>query len=178
MNLRGHFDARPRSAVATRAPKCEPFCAYRLGSGALDALYRRPAMEAFPMSVSLKSTAQITPVDPVWDAVRANAQAILKEEPSLTSMVIDNVLNHDRFENALAHRLAVRLDHTDVSAGLIEHAFMDALDYFPEWGNEARADLAAAIERDPAAHRAIVPFLYFKGYQAIQTHRFAHALWK
>ena len=130
------------------------------------------------MSVSLKSSAQITPVDPVWDAVRANAQAILKEEPSLTSMVIDNVLNHDRFENALAHRLAVRLDHTDVSAGLIQHAFMDALDYFPELGNEARADLAATIERDPAAHRAIVPFLYFKGYQAIQTHRFAHALWR
>ena len=130
------------------------------------------------MSVSLKSSAQVTPVDPVWDAVRANAQAILKEEPSLTSMVIDNVLNHDRFENALAHRLAVRLDHTDVSAGLIQHAFMDALDFFPELGNEARADLAATIERDPAAHRAIVPFLYFKGYQAIQTHRFAHALWK
>ncbi|HEX4297787.1 MAG TPA: serine O-acetyltransferase, partial [Devosia sp.] len=33
------------------------------------------------------------------------------------------------------------------------------------------------LERDPATHRAIVPFLYFKGFQAIQTHRFAHALW-
>ena len=130
------------------------------------------------MSASLKSSAQITTVDPVWDAVRANAEAILKEEPSLTSMVIDNVLNHDRFENALAHRLAVRLDHTDVSAGLIQHAFLDALDYFPELGAEARADLAATLERDPATHRAIAPFLYFKGYQAIQTHRFAHALWK
>ena len=128
------------------------------------------------MSVSLKPSAQITPVDPVWDAVRANAEAILRDEPSLASMVIDNVLNHSRFENALAHRLAVRLDHTDLSAGLIQHAFMDALDYFPELGNESRADLAATLERDPATHRAIVPFLYFKGFQAIQTHRFAHAL--
>ncbi len=134
-------------------------------------------MEAL-LSVSLKSAAHVTSVDPVWDAVRANAEAILKEEPSLTSMVIDNVLNHDRFETALAHRLAVRLDHTDVSAGLIQHAFLDALDYFPELGNESRADLAATLERDPATHRAIVPFLYFKGFQAIQTHRFAHALWK
>jgi serine O-acetyltransferase len=130
------------------------------------------------VSVSLKNPAQVTSVDPVWDAVRANAEAILKEEPSLSSMVIDNVLNHERFENALAHRLAARLHHTDVSAGLIQHAFMDALDHFPELGNESRADLAATLERDPATHRAIVPFLYFKGYQAIQTHRFAHALWK
>jgi serine O-acetyltransferase len=130
------------------------------------------------VSVSLKSSAAVTMVDPVWDAVRANAQAILKEEPSLSSMVMANVLNHDSFEAALAHRLAERLDHTDVSADLIRQAFHEVLTTRPEIGQVARADLAATIERDPAAHRAIVPFLYFKGYQAIQTHRFAHALWK
>ena len=130
------------------------------------------------MSVSLKSSAQITPVDPVWDAVRQNAREMLRSEPSLSSMVMANVLNHDSFEAALAHRLAERLDHPDVSADLIRQAFHEALVARPEIANEARADLAATIERDPAAHRAIVPFLYFKGYQAIQTHRFANALWK
>jgi len=129
------------------------------------------------MSVSLKSSAQVTPVDPVWDAVRGNAREILKSEPNLSSMVMANVLNHDTFEEALAHRLAERLDHPDVSADLIRQAFHDALDAHPEIGNEARADLAATLERDPATHRAIVPFLYFKGYHAIQTHRFAHSLW-
>ena len=129
------------------------------------------------MSVSLKSSAQVTPVDPVWDAVRGNAREILKSEPNLSSMVMANVLNHDTFEEALAHRLAERLDHPDVSADLIRQALHDALDAHPEIGNEARADLAATLERDPATHRAIVPFLYFKGYHAIQTHRFAHALW-
>ena len=129
------------------------------------------------MSVSLKSSAQVTPVDPVWDAVRQNARDILKSEPNLSSMVMANVLNHDTFEEALAHRLAERLDHPDVSADLIRQAFHDALDAHPDIGNEARADLAATLERDPATHRAIVPFLYFKGYHAIQTHRFAHSLW-
>jgi serine O-acetyltransferase len=52
------------------------------------------------------------------------------------------------------------------------------MEYRPEIGAEARADLAATLERDPAAQRAIEPFLYFKGYQAIQTHRFANALLK
>lgn len=120
---------------------------------------------------------RVASLDPVWDAVRANAEAIVAEDPSLSSLVLSNVLNHDTFEAALAHRLAERLDHSDVSADLIRQAFNDALSLRPEIGIEARADLAATLERDPATHRAIVPFLYFKGYHAIQTHRFAHALW-
>ncbi|MBI4920468.1 MAG: serine O-acetyltransferase [Devosia nanyangense] len=128
------------------------------------------------MNVSLKSATNISSVDPVWDAVRANARTIVAGEPGLSSMVMANVLNHATFEEALAHRLAERLDHPDVSADLIRQAFADALAFRPEIGAEARADLAATLERDPATHRAIVPFLYFKGYQAIQTHRFASAL--
>jgi serine O-acetyltransferase len=129
------------------------------------------------MNVSLKS-APAAMLDPVWDAVRANARAMVAAEPGLSSMVMANILNHATFEEALAHRLAERLDHTDVSADLIRQAFHDALAFRPEIGNEARADLAATLERDPATHRVIVPFLYFKGYHAIQTHRFAHALWQ
>ena len=129
------------------------------------------------MNVSLKPAAQITQMDPVWDAIRENARAIVASDPSLSSMVMANVLNHGTFEDALAHRLAERLDHTDVSADLIRQAFHEALAARPDIGVSARADLAATLERDPAAHRAIVPFLYFKGFQAIQTHRFANALW-
>lgn len=129
------------------------------------------------MSVQVKSTATIKAVDPVWDAVRANARAIVAEEPALTSMIMANVLNHTSFEAALMQRLAEKLFDTDVSADLIRQAFQDALLFRPEIAGEARADLAATVERDPAAHRAIVPFLYFKGYLAIQAHRFANALW-
>ena len=33
------------------------------------------------------------------------------------------------------------------------------------------------VERDPACERFIEPFLYFKGFHALQTHRLAHWLW-
>jgi serine O-acetyltransferase len=115
-------------------------------------------------------------LDPVWAAIRSDAEAILANEPSLANLVVSTVLNHARFEDALSHRLAERLHHADVSADLIRQAFAEALGARPEIGEAARADLAATLERDPAAHRAIEPLLYFKGYQAIQTHRFAHAL--
>ena len=34
-----------------------------------------------------------------------------------------------------------------------------------------------ALERDPACNRLIEPFLYFKGFHAIQAHRLNHWLW-
>ncbi|HEY1154200.1 MAG TPA: serine O-acetyltransferase [Pseudolabrys sp.] len=129
------------------------------------------------MSVQLTPSDNIKPVDPAWDAVRANAKAMVVDEPALAAMVMAHVLNQPTFEAALISRLSERLGDGDVSAELIRQAFQDALLFRPEIAGEARADLAATLERDPAAHRAIVPFLYFKGYQAIQTHRFANGLW-
>ena len=130
------------------------------------------------MSGSVKNSVHIKAVDPVWAAIERGAREIVANEPSLSSLVVSSILNHDSFESALAHRLAERLDHTDVSADLIRQAFAEALLGRPEIGAEARADLAATMERDPACHRALEPLLFFKGYQAIQTHRFAHALWQ
>ena len=130
------------------------------------------------MTTGVRKSAQIKTVDPVWDAVRAGAQQIVAAEPSLSNMAISAILNHDTFEQALAHRLAARLDHDDVSADLIRQAFAETLADAPEIGERARADLAATLERDPACHRAVEPLLFFKGYQAIQAHRFAHAMFK
>jgi serine O-acetyltransferase len=128
------------------------------------------------MSTTRKPVAQIKSVDPVWEAVIAGARQIVETEPSLASLVMSSILNHDSFETALAHRIAERLAHPDVSADLVRQAFDQAIAFRPEIGAEARADLAATLERDPACHRAVEPFLYFKGFHAIQTHRFAHAL--
>ncbi|WP_338719551.1 serine O-acetyltransferase [Devosia sp. XK-2] len=123
-----------------------------------------------------KKSTLIQTVDPVWEAVRAGAQQVLDNEPFLANLVLANVLNHETLEDALAHRLATRLDHEDVSADMIRQAFAETLRDHPDIAQAARVDLAATLERDPACHRAIEPLLYFKGYQAIQTHRFAHAM--
>ncbi|WP_127143213.1 serine O-acetyltransferase [Pelagibacterium montanilacus] len=130
------------------------------------------------MSTSFKSSSRLKAIDPVWDAIVSEGHQICASEPSLTQMVISCVLNHESFESALAHRLAARLDHADVPADLIRQALDDVLVAHPEIGDGARADLAATYERDPACERVIEPFLFFKGFQAIQTHRFAHALWQ
>jgi len=125
-----------------------------------------------------RDSAELSSVDPVWEAIRTDARAVLADEPALASLVVSTILSYERFEDALAHRLAQRLDHSDVSADLIRQAFGEALAAQPEIGTAARVDLAATLERDPACHRPIEPLLYFKGFQAVQTYRFAHALWE
>ena len=42
-------------------------------------------------------------------------------------------------------------------------------------GEEARADIVAYFERDPAT-TSIKPFLFYKGFHALQTHRVGLAL--
>ena len=129
------------------------------------------------MTGTLRRKSEIKALDPLWQSVRQDAETLSTEEPVMAGLALVTVLNHDTFESALAFRLAARLDHGDLPGDLIRQTFEDVLVTNPEIGESARTDLSATLERDPACHRAIEPLLYFKGYHAIQTHRFAHALW-
>lgn len=122
--------------------------------------------------------ANIAAYDPVWVRVREEAEAIVASEPSLASFIVQTVLNEETLEEAVCHRVANRLDHGDVSGVLIRQAFEAVLVQDPSIGEAFRADIAATYDRDPACHRFIDPLLFFKGFHAIQTHRFAHRLWK
>jgi serine O-acetyltransferase len=115
-------------------------------------------------------------IDPVWDRMRTEAEDIARKEPVLGGFIFSAVLNHNTFERALVHRLAQRLGSVDLSAELVVQAFEDAIEEEPEIGLAARADILATFERDPACHRYVDPLLYFKGFQALQTHRMAHRL--
>jgi len=125
----------------------------------------------------LKNVHQLDKVDPVWKRIREEAEEVARREPELASFIYSTILHHDTFEQAVVHRIAERLDHADVSGELIRQAYADALEDDPSLGDAFRADIAATIDRDPAAHRFIDPLLYFKGFHAIQTHRLAHWLW-
>ena len=116
-------------------------------------------------------------VDPIWAEIRREAEEAIRAEPALGGFIFATVLSHDRLEEAVCHRLAQRINHSDVDAGLIGHMFQDVLARRSELGQAFRADLAAVFDRDPACNRYLEPLLYFKGFHALVTHRFAHELW-
>ncbi len=130
------------------------------------------------MSNPTTATPKVQIVDPIWAQIRSEAQSAMKAEPALGSFIFATVLSHEHLEAAVCHRLAQRLNHTDVDAGLISQTFQSVLEDDNSLGMIFRADLAAIYDRDPACTRYLDPLLYFKGFHALVTHRFAHALWK
>ena len=124
------------------------------------------------------TAAAIQSIDPVWDRICSEAEDAVRLEPALGGFIHASVLNHRHFEDALAQRLAQRLGNADVGEALIAQAIAWAMADDPEIAGAARADIAATHDRDPACHRYLEPLLYFKGFQAVQTHRVAHRLWR
>lgn len=124
-----------------------------------------------------RTTSRIATVDPIWSDIRAEADAVVRAEPALGGFVHATVLAHDRLEDSVCHRLAQRLNHSDVDAGLISKTFAQVLADKPDFGDIFRADLQAVYDRDPAVDRYLEPLLYFKGFHALVAHRFAHELW-
>ena len=116
-------------------------------------------------------------VDPVWERIRREAEEVTRREPELATFIYSSILHHDTLEAAVVHRVAERLDHSEVASELIRQAYIDALEDDRTIGQAFRADLVAIVDRDPATHRYLEPVLYFKGFHAIQTHRLAHWLW-
>jgi serine O-acetyltransferase len=117
-------------------------------------------------------------VDPVWTRIRQEADEVVRREPELSTFIYSTVLNHDKLEHAVVHRVTERLDRPDLPGDLIRQAFLDALKDEPAIGDMFRADIMATFDRDPATTRFIEALLYYKGFHAIATHRLAHWLWR
>lgn len=132
--------------------------------------------EKFPLSALPE--AEIVHADPILSRLRQEAEAIARHEPYLSGMVSDAILNHDSFEAVLAYRIGQRLGHLALPAELIAQGFHAAFEGDPSLSTTVRADALAVLDRDPACTRIIEPVLYFKGYQALVTHRLAHWLWR
>jgi serine O-acetyltransferase len=114
----------------------------------------------------------------VWSRLRIDAATASAEEPILASFLNAAILRHDRFADALAYRLASKLADAQLDAMLARDVVEQAIAAEPEIASRAAADMVAIEERDPACRSYLQPFLYFKGFLALQGYRIAHWLWR
>jgi serine O-acetyltransferase len=126
------------------------------------------------MSVSFEKVASI---DPIWSALRQQAEELATRETALASFVHATILNHARLEDALSYHLAKKVGGEDISPMQAREIFDQALTTDPEIGQAVRADLSAVFERDPACHSYVEAFLFYKGFHALECYRIAHWLW-
>ena len=125
-----------------------------------------------------KPTAVREGAEAVWMRLRVEAAAAAAEEPILASFLNAAILRHGQFQNALAGQLASRLADAQLDAMLARDVAEDALKGDPRIVERAAADMEAIMERDPACLGYLQPFLYYKGFHALQSQRVAHWLWK
>jgi serine O-acetyltransferase len=115
---------------------------------------------------------------PVWAALRAEAQRGAADEPSLASLLNAAILAHGDLASALSFQLGRKLGSPELAAMTVREVCDDAYEGEPALIDAAEADLKAVFERDPACKGYLQPFLFFKGFQALQTHRVANWLWR
>jgi len=114
---------------------------------------------------------------PVWAALRNEAEAAAQKEAALASLLAAVILNHRSLGGALSYQLARKLGDQELRAMSIREIAEEAYASDPSLVEIAEADLKAVFERDPACKGYVQPFLFFKGFMALQTHRVAHWLW-
>lgn len=113
----------------------------------------------------------------LWARLRAEAEAAADGDPLLRSFIHIAVLSHDGFASALGAHLARKLGDWYIPAERLADITEQAHAGDSAIVAAAVADLTAIVTRDPAADGLLTPFLYFKGFHALQWHRVAHWLW-
>ena len=115
--------------------------------------------------------------DPIWERIRSETREAAAAEPVLASFLHATILNHEELECSLSFHLANLLDNPSAPAMMLRELILEALRDDSDIRGAIRDDLNAILDRDSACHELYIPFLYFKGFQALQIHRIGHWLW-
>lgn len=112
----------------------------------------------------------------LWKALQSEIQTFQTHITTLDRRVLA-FRDSGRFEQLLAGVLAMQLSGDYIDAQELERRFLLHYAADSQIVTAAAQDLLAVQARDPAAGDLLRPFLFFKGYHAIQIHRLAHAAW-
>ncbi len=113
----------------------------------------------------------------VWSRLRVEAATVAAGEPILASMLHAVILNHDRLEDALTYLLASKIGGENMHVMQVREICDEALSADPKIITKVEADAMAVLERDPACKGFLQPFMFYKGFLALQAQRISHQLW-
>lgn len=114
----------------------------------------------------------------LWGTLRLDGERAAAGEEMLRGFLDLAVLRHDGFASGLGLLLAHKLAEYSMPAERLGEIARAAMAGDPAIIAAAIADLAAIRTRDPAAENYLKPFLYYKGFHALQWHRIGHWLWR
>lgn len=113
----------------------------------------------------------------VWECIVDDTRELVDQEPVLASFFHATILNHRNMAASLSFHLANKLGNDITPALMLREVFDQAFAEDPSIIDSARHDILATWERDSACTDLVTPFLYFKGFHALESYRVAHWLW-
>ncbi len=124
------------------------------------------------------STLDLSPQlsEKIWQQIYQEAQTAARDEPILASFFQSTILDHQSLGSALSHHLANKLASSAAPASMLRNV-MDRAFATEQIIQAVAADIQATVARDSACNLYLTPFLYFKGFLALQSYRAAHQLW-
>ncbi len=122
--------------------------------------------------------AEIASAGSLWKAIRHEVGLRAEFEPIMATFFQATVLNHDTMEGSLSFLLASKLDSSVVSSMAIREIIQEAIQAEPAIIQAAQIDIKATRDRDPACNSFSTPYLFYKGFHALQIHRVSHWLWQ
>lgn len=112
----------------------------------------------------------------VWQHIVSEAKQAATGEPVLANFLQTTILDWDSLAQALSYHLSSKLADSSTPAPMLldimNEGFAD-----PETIQSVARDIQATVDRDSACDLYSSPFLYFKGFLALQAYRIAHHLW-
>ncbi|QOI10871.1 serine O-acetyltransferase [Blochmannia endosymbiont of Colobopsis nipponica] len=116
-------------------------------------------------------------LDFVWEKIKDEAQLLVKSEPFLAKFLDNSLLQHDHLGGALSYILSKKLGDSVIPAISVREIIEEAYILNPKIVCYAARDISVILQRDPVVNLYSTPFLYFKGFHALQAYRISHWLW-
>ncbi|MXV44894.1 serine O-acetyltransferase [Saccharibacter sp. 17.LH.SD] len=110
-----------------------------------------------------------------WTIVQS--QACGCSDALIRDLFAVNICDHADFSSALASLLGAKLTDRAMAEPVLTDLVLTCVKEDPNIVTAAAFDILATQERDPACPDWATPFLFFKGWQALQAYRIAHHLW-
>jgi serine O-acetyltransferase len=139
-------------------------------------------MDEISLATQELATAQQRSTSPsageLWEELRFEADRVAAREEILRGFLDVAVLRPTNFASGLGSLLARELGELFMPVERLADLVLAAMADEPAIIAAAAADLVAIRTRDPAAESYLTPFLYYKGFHALQWHRVGHWLWR
>ncbi|AWH90705.1 serine O-acetyltransferase [Buchnera aphidicola (Melanaphis sacchari)] len=113
----------------------------------------------------------------VWNNILHEANISIEKEPILFNFYQKNILRHHNLNHSLSYILANKLANSMVSKvemrSIFNKIYLDNSSIL----NSVIKDIKAILQKDPVVNNYLIPFLYLKGFHALEAYRLSNYLW-